>query len=146
MLPVMVADKGAGRRPRQARSIDLLAGAKLQYVRLGHAFVLAFSGGYQVLIETVTQLHGPRGRVDVEPGENPSDALATLLGDVVESAGTRADGELQITFRSGSHLLVGVDADFESWAVTGPDGLLMVCLANGEVAIWGDGHATPDLH
>jgi hypothetical protein len=143
MLPVMVADMGAGQRPRQARPLHLLAGQKLEYVRLGHAIVLSFSGGQQVVIETVAQLTGPGGRVDVEPGENPSDAIAMLLGDVVRTARTRDTGELLLTFGSGSELLVGVDADFESWAVTGPDGLLIVCLARGELAVWGDPGADP---
>ena len=138
MLPVMVADMGAGRRPRQERSIHLLTGQKLEYVRLGHAVVLGFSGGRQVLIETVAQLTGPRGRVDVEPGEHPSDVLATLLGDVVREARAGDTGELRITFGSGSELRMGADADFESWAVTGPDGFLIVCLARGELAVWGD--------
>ncbi|MEU4222406.1 DUF6188 family protein [Actinoplanes sp. NPDC026623] len=134
----MVADVDAGRHPRQARSIDSLAGEKLEYVRLGHAIVLSFSGGRQVLIETVAHLDGPGGRVEVQPGAHPSDVLALLLGDVVRSARTRETGELTITFRSGSELRVGVDADFESWAVTGPDGFLIVCLAAGELAVWGD--------
>jgi hypothetical protein len=138
MLPVMVADMDAGRRPRQGRSIDMLSGRKLEYVRLGHAIVLGLSGGCQVLIETVTQLHGPAGRAEVEPGENPSDILATLLGDVIRTACIRETGELVITFHSGSQLLVGVDPDFESWAVAGPDGFLIVCLARGELAVWGD--------
>lgn len=139
MLPVMVAGMGAGRRPRQARRLGLLVGQKLEYVRLGHAVVLGFSGGRQVLIETVAHLDGPGGPVDVEPGEHPSDVLATLLGDVVRAAGTRDDGELQIGFGSGAELRVGADPDFESWAVTGPGGFLIVCLARGEVAVWGDG-------
>jgi hypothetical protein len=115
-----------------------LVGQKLDYVRLGHAIVLSFSGGRQVLIETVTRLYGPGGRVDVEPGENPSDALATLLGDVVRTARTRDNGELQIVFGSGAELVVGVDDDVESWAVTGPRGFLIVCLAGGELAVWSD--------
>ena len=137
MLPVMVAGIDAGRRPRRTRSIALLAGHKLEYVRLGHAVVLGFSGGRQVLIEAVARLDGPGGRAEVEPGENPSDILATLLGDVVETAGTLDTGELRLTFRSGSELLVGVDPDVESWAVAGPDGFLIVCLARGELAVWG---------
>jgi uncharacterized protein DUF6188 len=144
MLPVM----GAGRRPRQALSINLLAGRKLEYVRLGHAIVLSFSGGCQVLTESLTHLHGPGGRAAVEPGDDRSDALATLLGDVVSEARTRDTGELRITFVSGSELCVDVDADYESWAVTGPDGFLIVCLAGGELARWGpakhpDGPAGP---
>jgi hypothetical protein len=137
MLPVMVTDMGAGRRPRQARRIELLAGHRLEYVRLGHAIVLSFTGGRQVLIETVAHLSGPGGRVAVEPGENPSDALAVLLGDVVRTARTYDTGELHLTFASGSELLVCTDDDFESWAVAGPDGFLVVCLARGEIAVWG---------
>jgi hypothetical protein len=140
MLPVMVTDMGAGPRPRQARSLVLLVGQKLEFVRLGHAIVLSFSGGRQVLIETVARLDAPAiGRVEVEPGENPSDVLATLLGDVVRTARTTGTGELRITFRSGAELRVRPDDDVESWAVAGPEGLLIVCLARGELAIWGDG-------
>ncbi|AGZ41348.1 hypothetical protein AFR_15330 [Actinoplanes friuliensis DSM 7358] len=135
----MVADMDAGRRPRQARSLDLLVGRKLEYVRLGHAVVLSFSGSCQVLIETLTHLDGPAGRVAIEPGENPSDILATLLGDVVREARALDHGELELVFRSGARLVVCVDADFESWAVAGPDGFLVVCLARGEIAVWGDG-------
>ena len=76
--------------------------------------------------------------------ENPSDILATLLGEVVRSARARDTGELQITFGSGARLLVGADADFESWALTGPDGLLVVCLARGELAVWGDAGLSAD--
>ena len=143
MLPAMVADTSAGQGPRQARPISGLAGQKLEYVRLGHAVVLGFSGGRRVLIETVARLSGPSGRADVEPGENPSDVLATLLGDVVRDARAGHTGELRIAFGSGSKLVVGVDADVESWAVAGPDGLV-VCLARGELAVWGD--ATPAGH
>ncbi len=138
MLPVMVADMDAGRRPRQERSIKVLVGQRLEYVRLGHAIVLSFSGGRQVLIETRTRLSGPGGEFEIEPGENPSDILATLLGDRVVAARTEDTGELRLTFHGGAELLVGVDADVESWAVTGPDGFLVVCLARGELAVWGD--------
>jgi hypothetical protein len=134
MVPVM----GAGPRPSRARPINLLDGQKLEYVRLGHAIVLGFSGGRRVLIETVAHLDGPGGRTEVEPGENPSDILATLLGEVVRTVRTQDTGELTITFGSGAEVQVGIDADFESWAIAGPDGSLIVCLANGELAVWGD--------
>jgi hypothetical protein len=61
----------------------------------------------------------------------------TLLGDVVRAARTRDTGELQLVFAGGSELLVEADADVESWAVAGPDGFLIVCLAGGELAAWG---------
>lgn len=134
----MVTDMDAGLRPPQARPIDLLAGQKLEFVRLGHAIVLGFAGGSQVLIETLARLDGPAGRVYVEPGDDPSDDLATLLGDTVQDARTYTGGELMITFTSGASLLVGVDSDVESWAVSAPGGVLIVCLARGEIAVWGD--------
>jgi hypothetical protein len=134
----MVADMGAEWRPRQAQSVNALAGRKLQYLRLGHAIVLSFTGGAQVVIESTARLSGPHGHAEVEPGEHPSDALATLLGDVVRTARTRDTGELELGFASGAEVLVEVDADFESWAVAGPGGVLVVCLAGGEIAVWGD--------
>ncbi|WP_127507046.1 DUF6188 family protein [Actinoplanes solisilvae] len=103
-----------------ARPITLLIGQTLRNVRLEPATVLTFSGGSQVVIETAVE------------GE-------ALLGDVVHAASVSDAGELTLAFTSGTKLLVGVDAETESWAVTGPDGLLTVCLAGGELAAWGDG-------
>lgn len=114
--------------------VDQLVGHKLEYVRLGHAIALNFSGGHQVLIETVARLNG---RVDVVPGEVSAEAVAVLLGDVVRDARTCDTGELQISFAGGATLLVGADDDFESWAVAAPDGSLTICLAHGELAVWG---------
>jgi hypothetical protein len=145
MLPVMVADMGAGRRPRQARPINLLTGQRLEYVGLGTATALSFTGGCQVFIETVAHLNRPGCRIVVEPGENPSDVFATLLGDVVRAARTRDSGELEICFSSGSELVVGVDPEFESWAVAGPQRFLIVCLARGELAVWGDAATDPAI-
>jgi hypothetical protein len=125
-------------RPRQARRLDLLVGQKLEYVRLDHTIVLSLSGGNQVVIEAPALLVGPNGPFAVEPGVTSSDVLATLLGDTVRAARARETGELEITFGDGTRLLVDPDPDFESWAVVGPAGLLIVCLAGGELAVWGD--------
>jgi hypothetical protein len=130
----MVPVAGAGR----ARPIDVLVGQTLEDVRSGPAVVLSFTGGRQVVFESVAHLSGPDGRVVVEPGEGSCDILAALRGDVVRTARTRDNGELEITFGSGPELCVCVDADFESWAVTGRDGFLIVCLARGELAVWGE--------
>jgi uncharacterized protein DUF6188 len=111
------------------RPISHLVGQKLEYVRLGDVIILGFSGGTRVLIETVVHLAG----VDDASGE---DDLAMLLGDVVRAAGTNPAGELTITLASGSELLVGADAEVESWAVSGSDGGLVVCLPKGELAVW----------
>jgi Family of unknown function (DUF6188) len=133
---LMMLVMGAGQRPQEARRIDLLAGQKLQFVRLDDVVVLGFPGGRQVLIETVARLVTPNGRTDPEPADD--DALATLLGDVVRTAEVCTTGELRICFESGTALLVTAHPEIESWAVTGPDGLLLVCLPGGEVAAWGE--------
>jgi len=132
----MVAVLDEARRSRQARGIGCLTGRKLENVWLGDVVVLGFSGGCQVLIETSAQLAGPDGRAVVEPGEDPSDALAAVLGDVVTGARTGAAGELRICFGNRTELLVDAAADRESWAFTGPDGFLIVCLPRGELAVW----------
>ena len=137
MLPV-VADMGDEGRSGQTQPIGVLVGLELEYVRLGHAIVLSFTGGREVLIETVVHLDGPHGRADIEPGDHSSDILETLLGDVVRAASIRDTGELEITFGGGSQLVVAVDADVEAWALAGPDGVIMVCLARGELAVWAD--------
>ncbi|SDT25319.1 DUF6188 family protein [Actinoplanes derwentensis] len=135
MVPATAAGPESGRR---SRPLGVLVGRKLEYVQLGHSIALGFSGGCRVLIETITHLDGPGGRTDVEPGDNPDDIMATLLGETVRSAGSAADGELCIDFGSGARLVVDVDPDAESWAVVGPGGYLIVCLARGELASWGE--------
>jgi hypothetical protein len=119
--------------------VGLLAGQRLDYVQLGPALVLGFSGGSRVVIETVARLDGPDGRAEVEPGYRPSDALGTVLGDVVRTAAVRDSGELTLVFEGGPELAVGPDEDAESWAVASEDGCLVVCLPGGEVAAWTEG-------
>ncbi|MEU8238858.1 DUF6188 family protein [Actinoplanes missouriensis] len=116
--------------------LHLLTGHELEFIRLGHAIVLGFSGDRHVIIEAPAHLDGPDGRVDIEP-DDPSDAIGTLLGDVVREARAGESGQLRISFVSGAELLVDADAFAESWAVAGPDGFLIVCLARGELAMWG---------
>jgi hypothetical protein len=117
--------------------LTLLAGCELEFVQLDHAIVLGFSGDRKVVIEAVAHLEGPHGPAVVDPGADPSDALSTLLGDTVEMARTGESGELWLSFTSGALLRVDTDPEVEAWAVTGPDGFLIVCMARGELAVWG---------
>jgi hypothetical protein len=122
-----------------------LVGQHLEYVRLGDALVLSFSRGSQILIETAALLTSPGHRATVMPGEDSSDALSPLLGDVVSTAQT-SDGELALTFGAGSELRVCPDPEVESWAFTNPDGPLIVCLPGGELAIWANAGASATLN
>ncbi|MEU8664499.1 DUF6188 family protein, partial [Actinoplanes philippinensis] len=88
----MVAENGAGRRPRRGRSLDLLVGRRLEYVWLGHAVVLGFAGGCQVLIEAVAHLDGPGGVADVEPGDDPSDVAFSRKSPICSSSRSKSGG------------------------------------------------------
>jgi hypothetical protein len=125
-----------------ARPLDLLIGQKLEFVRLDHAIVLSFTSGAQVVVESVAELIAPTGRFVIDPGAASSDVIALLLGDVIREARTGSAGELELCFASGAELRVEADAEFESWAVTGPDNFLIVSLARGELAVWGDAAGT----
>ncbi|MBW6435146.1 hypothetical protein KZ829_15505 [Actinoplanes hulinensis] len=109
-----------------------LTGQRLTSVLLGDAVSLRFTGGDEVLFEGVAHLDGH----GIRPGDDSVDTLVTLLGDVVRDARTGAGGELLISFGSGARLVVDADAETESWAIAGADGRLIVCLANGELAVW----------
>jgi hypothetical protein len=65
-----------------------------------------------------------------------------LEGDRVGSAEAHDDGTLVIVFASGAELRVGPSPDYESWTVTGPGGMRVVCLAGGELAVWGTANVT----
>ncbi|XVV15819.1 DUF6188 family protein [Actinoplanes sp. CA-131856] len=119
-----------------------LVGQHLEYVRLGDALVLSFSRGSQILIETAAHLTTPEIRARIVPGDDSSDALASLLGDVVSTAQTADDGALTITFGAGYELRVTADPEVESWAFTNPDGPLIVCLPGGELAVWANTRAS----
>jgi hypothetical protein len=103
-------------------------------VQSGYAVVLRFSDGYAATIENTVRLEGS---IDGGPGWSASPPLDELVGDTVRTADVRGTGELAITFDSGRELVVGVDAEYEAWNVTGPDGLLVVCLPGGGLAVWG---------
>jgi hypothetical protein len=117
--------------------LNLLVGCELEFVQLDHAVILGFSGGRKVVIEAMAHLDGPNGPAVVDPAGDPSDALSTLLGDTVDVARTGDSGELWLSFTSGALLRVDTCPDVEAWAVTGPDGFLIVCMARGELAVWG---------
>jgi hypothetical protein len=61
-------------------------------------------------------------------------ALATEDADVT---GIRIDddGGLAVTI-GDTEVHCPADPEFEAWHVSGPDGLLVVCLPGGRLAIW----------
>jgi hypothetical protein len=70
-----------------------------------------------------------------------------LLGERIRGATVWLEGRLELRFESGAAIEVPPDPSFESWQVSGPDGLFIVCTpGGGEPALWPGGtdqaHAT----
>jgi hypothetical protein len=59
-----------------------------------------------------------------------------LFGQSVAKAFALKDGTLEIQFVSGSRLVVEPDEKFEPWELAGDDGLKIVSLPGGELALW----------
>ncbi|MBO3737487.1 DUF6188 family protein [Actinoplanes flavus] len=124
-------------------NLAALTGQRLTGVLLGTVVSLRFTGGVKVLFEGAAHLDGHGRHTGFRPGDDAAEALVMLLGDVVRDADTGDRGELRIGFSSGARLVVDADVDAESWAVAEAGGRLIVCLANGELAVWDQAGVTP---
>jgi Family of unknown function (DUF6188) len=64
-----------------------------------------------------------------------------IMRQVLQEGTAFHDGRLELTFHGASRISVPVGNEFEAWGLTGPggiDGLKIVSLPGGELAIWTD--------
>ena len=80
-------------------------------------------------------------RAGVEYALDP--AQPTALGPVLGMCGAEIDeaianksGELIVTFRGGSTIVVPPHPECEAWNCVGENGLRVVCIPDGGLAIW----------
>ena len=69
----------------------------------------------------------------------PPDALGPVLSvlrNPISRAVAYKDGRLEMDFADGSLLRVPVSEAFEAWSLVGPEGLRLVSLPGGELAVW----------
>lgn len=95
------------------------------HLRIGEDFVFASTDGTEWALQ---------------PEGDPSKlgpALATLHSKVREATAFD-DGRLALSFRDGSSLRVPGGVQYEAWQLSGPAGLLMVSIPDGDLAIWSD--------
>lgn len=59
-----------------------------------------------------------------------------LLQQVPTSLDASKDGRLVVHFAGGGLLSVEADDDYEPWTLTGPEGLRLVSLPGGDLAVW----------
>lgn len=98
---------------------------------------------FRITIEESFVLEHPDGTTHVvEPGGD-FDQLAPVLllsrSKVVAEGRAFDDGRLEVIMQDGCRLSVVPDPEsaYESWNVTGPDGLRIVSMPEGELALWG---------
>ena len=76
------------------------------------------------------------GTAELRPASQEVAAGLTLFGARVMSAVAFKSGVLRLAFSSGCLLRVTPDPVFEAWTATAPDGLLVVCMPGGPLAVW----------
>jgi Family of unknown function (DUF6188) len=76
--------------------------------------------------------------VRLQPENDPTGLglLLTVTRTTVEHAAAFRDGRLEMSFADGSSLTVSGSQEHEPWALVGPDGLRVVSVPGGELAIW----------
>lgn len=70
--------------------------------------------------------------------------LLRLLRQRVVQAVIRADATLHVELTAGYALVVSPDPDYESWEVSGGNGLRVVCMPGGALGIWDPTTASPE--
>lgn len=62
--------------------------------------------------------------------------VLTLVGKAVQRAVARHGGELHVSFVDGTLLRVPRVEEYEPWTLNGPEGILIVSISGGGLAIW----------
>lgn len=118
---------------------NILVGRALVAYTADYTLQLQFSDDYFVRIETPFTLELPGNRIALSP-ENDSpesfEPIAAIVGHSITEWAVDDDGALRITFGDSARFVIEPDADYESWTVSGPDGMLVVCTPGGELAVW----------
>jgi hypothetical protein len=103
----------------------LLADASVSFlVRIEQSFVLLRGDGAN------------DKRVDPEKRPTEGGPVLTLLDLAVSRVAAFKDGRLHLAFDGGWSIEVPPGTDYEPWTLNGPDGLLLVSVPGGDLAIW----------
>jgi hypothetical protein len=98
--------------------------------------------GYEVSLGdyVYTSPDGSRHLVDGEAKPSAFGPALDLFKQEIERATIWKSGRLQLSFKGGHLVDVEPSEQYEAWQITGPDGLLVVCVpGGGEPAVWFDG-------
>lgn len=124
-----------------------LTGQKVGRLCVDFAVTLVFTGDLELRIEQPFVITGRDGSEALVIPEGDSDRLAPIVQlarcEVVRADAFK-DGHLELLFSNGTGVEVPPDEGFEAWALVDPDGMRMVSLPGGSLAIWRPSHSLRD--
>jgi uncharacterized protein DUF6188 len=87
--------------------------------------------GFEIILGTTFELVRPGKEGQRLDPQGPHDTLGPVIGLFqanVEEALVERSGTLSVTFHDGSRLRCEPNPDYEAWELSGPGGLLIVCI------------------
>ncbi|MGH3439739.1 MAG: DUF6188 family protein [Sciscionella sp.] len=63
-----------------------------------------------------------------------ADLLQKVMREKIISATTENSGALALTFANHAKLRIEPNEDYEAWDLSGPNGVMVVCMPGGELA------------
>jgi hypothetical protein len=108
-------------------------------VQVDYAFTVSTTDDYSFRIEEPFVFVDVAGREHaLVPEGDPAGLAVALVVARTRLSIARAfdDGRLELHFCDGSEILVSSSERFEPWVMTGPDGLMLVSVPGGELAVW----------
>ena len=116
-----------------------LAGKTLAAANVEYTVGLQLSDDYFIRIESPFEIVSPGSVIKLSPEDDAApnfDPLIKLVGQRIIEAEISDKGTLKVHFENSVSLSVEADPEYEAWTVTGPAGLIIVCLAGGELSVW----------
>lgn len=123
-----------------------LAGRQITQLRFDSSVELEFVEGnsqFSIRINVLFTLTSPTGSSEFNPEQTRQcGPVLQLFNSLVTSAKAFNSGRLEIIFSDGVLLKVNSDPQFEAWEAFGSDGMRVVAVPGGELAIWQPGSST----
>mgnify|MGYP001608480272 CR=1 FL=1 len=71
--------------------------------------------------------------------EGEAEKIRVLKNEACKAFFIKPDGSLELGFAPGnSKIIVNSHSDFEAWSIFSPEGLKVICMPGGELAIWNE--------
>lgn len=116
-----------------------ITGQRVSVAASEYMVEVSTGGGFELQIEGDMEIESGRGdrwSVVLADGGGSQSDLEPVLRGAITSAVVNSSGTLTIDLDSGNRLVVPPDEEYEAWTLVGPNGYRVVCMPNGELAIW----------